>query len=189
MNSDLKQIIQDAKGYAMIECKNYGVPSWFHVSYAAEMAYTLAERLNANTQIVLIGAYLMDIALGRALKDGKAGEHVQMAVDDSKKFLSKYNIEGEDLEKILACVKEHHGGVKFSSFESEIVCNADCYKFLSVKGVVGGFRTVRDMELDQLVALFKSKADEKWQALTLDVCRKELESDYNTIVKLLDSYK
>jgi len=55
--------------------------------------------------------------------------------------------------------------------------------------VIAGIRYTRDMPLDDLVNLFLKKADEKWNALSLDICKKELEPQYKLIKDLLTAYK
>ena len=84
---------------------------------------------------------------------------------------------------------EHHGVGKFHSLESEICCNADCYRFISIKGFSYAMRFLRDMPFSDLVNLLENKSKEKWKALTLDICKKELKTQYNLITSFLEELK
>jgi len=184
-----KKLIEEAKKIALAEAKKYTTPVPFHVMLSAEHAVKLTELTGAKSDIVEIGIYLMDAMLGRAVEQGKIPSHMQMGVENAKELLDKFGIIGEDRENILACVREHHGVSKFSTLESEVCCNADCYRFISVRGFIGAARFVRGtMSFDAWIALMDEKIEEKWNALTLDVCKKELEPQYQAIKELMKEY-
>jgi len=44
------------------------------------------------------------------------------------------------------------------------------------------------MELDGLIKLYLKKADEKWNVLSLEICKKELEPQYKTIKDFLTRF-
>lgn len=44
------------------------------------------------------------------------------------------------------------------------------------------------MQTTELVKLLNFKADEKWHALSLDICKKELEPQYKLIKSLVEAY-
>jgi hypothetical protein len=128
----------------------------------------------------------MDYMLTQALAQNKQKEHVTMGVAEAKKLLNNFDgMTEQEKENVLACVSEHHGVKKFHSLESEICCNADCYRFLSVKGFVGGLNSGAERPYDHIVQVYKEKVEEKWNALSLDVCKKELEPQYNAIKEFL----
>jgi hypothetical protein len=132
----------------------------------------------------------MDCKLGQAFKEGRLKDHVEMSYQKAEEVLSANSqVTEKEKEIILGCVKQHHGSEKFLSLEAEICCNADCYRFASVKGVIGGMKNLRDMPMDDAVKLFLEKADEKWKALSLDICKKELEPEYRAIKTFLNSYR
>jgi len=189
MNS-LSKLIKQSKDFATTEAEKYGVPSPFHVNLSYEVGQRLASELKADADIVAVGTYLMDCMLGVAYKEGRMPDHVLMSAEKAADMLSKYpDIFQTVKDNIISCVKEHHGVEKFSSLESEICCNADCYRFSSVGGFVGGIHHGREMKLNDLLNLYKDKSDEKWKALSLDICKKELEPQYKAIQRLISAYK
>jgi len=183
------KLINSIKDFVYGDIEKFGTPSKFQVDYANEKGQELAEKLGANKNVVLLGTLLMDCKLGQAYSEGKIKEHIVMSGLKAVELLSAdKEITSDEKENILNCIKQHHGAEKFMSLEAEICCNADCFKFASIKGVIGSIKNLRDMPLDDLVKLFMDKADEKWNALSLDVCKKELEPEYLAIKDFLIKY-
>ncbi len=165
-------------------------PPPFHIHLANRKGQEIAQALNANKEVVILGTLLMDCALWEALQQGKLERHVDMSLEKAKEILSQFSeITEMEKENIFHCISEHHGLVKFYSIESETVCNADCYRFASVEGTIGGMKEFREMKLNELINLWLEKANEKWNALSLDICKKELEPQYYAIKQFLGNYK
>jgi hypothetical protein len=154
---------------------------------ANEQGQILAKKLGANKDIVALGTLFMDIKLKQAMKEGRIQDHTQMSYNATKEFLSQFELNEEIKEKILNCVKEHHGVENFSSIESEICCNADCYKFLHPKGILKYINILMDRTEDFSEALngAEAKLEEKHQILSLEICKEELEPYYKMIKELI----
>jgi hypothetical protein len=151
---------------------------------ATHKGIELSKKLGANSKIVEIGTLLMDVKIGEAISIGNQSEHVEMSHTFTKELLAKYpKIPEKDKKNIEACVLEHHGKKQFLSLESEICCNADCYRFCTVKGVAFVLRYFREMDFENLVRLINNKIEEKWNAVSLDICKKELEPQYESLQK------
>lgn len=164
-------------------------PPRFHIELSQKVGLALAKKHHANETVIIFGTLLMDCMLGKAIEDNRIHEHVEMSIAKAKEFLDQASeLKEEEKENILFCVEQHHGNVKFKSIEAEICCNADCYRFASVKGVVGGIKYSRDMEISELVSLYLSKADEKINAVTLPECKEELQLQYEFIKNFLKGY-
>ena len=183
------KLINSVKDFVYGDIEKFGIPSKFQVDYTNEKGQFLAEKLRADNNVVLLGTLLMACKLGQAYKEGKIKEHIAMSGTKADELLSLDNdITNDEKENVLQCIKQHHRAENFLSLEAEICCNADCYKFASIKGVIGSLKNMRDMPLDALVKLFIDKADEKWNALSLDVCKKELQPEYLAIRDFLSKY-
>ena len=182
-------LLEKAYQLSLQEVQKHQAPSTFHLDLSINQGQILAKKLKANMQIVRLGTILMDCGLGEAMSLGKLPQHIKIGFLKTEKFLKSFP-ELTKLEKnnIMSCVLEHHGVSQFFSLESEICCNADCYRFVSVKGVLGGMVLGRKMELETMVSLYRQKAEEKWQSLSLDVCKKELKPQYDVIKKFLASF-
>lgn len=164
--------------------KNYTPPIPI-LNLSTEKGKMIAKELGANIDIVEAGTLLMDCMLGQAIKENRLADHVKMSFDKANELLEKSSLSQEEKENIRHCVLEHHGIEKFYSLESEICCNADCYRFISIKGFVHQIKYGRDMSFEDMVSLLKKKVDEKWNALSLDIAKKELESEHETLLKIL----
>lgn len=178
-------LISQAEEIAREEQEKTGMPVLLHIEHARNVGKMLADDLDADRKIVEIGCLMMDCMIGKAIQEGKVEEHIEISAKRTEEWLDGIDIDPSIKANILACVREHHGVPEFHSLESEICCNADCYRFVSVKGFAYGFRYLRDMEFTDLVKLLKGKVEEKWNALTLEICKKELLAEHETIMNFL----
>ncbi len=181
----MQKLIKEAREIAYDENRKTQMPVKEHIDLSTRIAIKLAKRLNADVEIVEIGSLMMDCMIGQSLKEGRLEDHVKMSFERTKELLQDFKIPDVIKENILKCVEEHHGVDKFHSVESEICCNADCYRFISIKGFIYTIRYIRDMNFFDLVKLLKKKSDEKWNALSLDICEDELRGQYELIQRNL----
>jgi hypothetical protein len=153
-----------------------------HQVVANDAGQLLADKLSANKDIVLLGTLLMDCVIGIAIKEKRLPEHVSMCHQKAKELLDNDpNISHEEKENVLFCVLEHHGVPKFSTLESEIVSNADCYRFASISGlyvVLHQFSEVPGVDFKNFI---KAKINEKVTGITLDLVKNELKDQITTI--------
>ncbi len=186
---NLLKVIKAAREFAYSQSEKYRAPSVAHLDLANKKGQWLAEKLGADKEIVVLGTLLMDCMLGQALQEGKVSQHVAMSIQKAQEIFAQFpEVSEKTKENIIQCVKEHYGVDRFYSREAEICCNADCYRFISVYGFLNGVKNSEDMSLKEMVKLYSQKAEEKWQALTLEVCKKELELQYKAIKSLLGSF-
>ena len=185
-----KQAINVARKFAYAQSRKYGTPPISSVEYTNEKRQWLAKTLDANKNIVLLGTLLMDCKLGYAKKTGKLPEHQRMSAGIAKKILNQFpQITNEEKKNVLECILQHHGSKEFYSLEAEICCNADCYRFASTKGIMLLMKDTKDHISRKWVDFLSWKADEKWNALSIPACKKELRPQYRTIKALLRNYK
>jgi len=187
----MQEIINKAREWAFAETEKFGTPYTGHLDLAFNVGQRLASELGVNKDIVAIGTYLMDIKLGQARAEGKIESHIQMSVEATTAFLKEFDISEEVKEKIVNCVAGHHGTIKYNYLEAEICANADCYRFLHPQGLFGYFILHGSRSIDFNSGLEKAieKTEEKWNILSLDICKKELETYYLSFKKLLGEAK
>ena len=180
-------IIQESKNLAISEIEKFGLPALIHFEISEKKALELAEKLKADKKIVQIGIYLIDLKLGQAFKEGKTSEHVQLSIKSAKEFLDRYEIDEPSKDKIINCIEAHHKDVPFTCLEAEICANADCYRFIHPKGFFG-FLTIlgeRNSNFFESLTTAENKMDEKYNILSLGVCKQELENHYQTLKNLI----
>lgn len=181
-NEKKEQLLVDA-----FELANKTIPTTKrHIYVAFDVGERLAEYYNADKQIVMIGLYLMDIKLKEARKIDRKSEHDLMAVEYAKEFLKEYDLSSEEYEKIINCIEAHHKRVPFDSIEAEICANADCYRFIHPEGVFAyeEFLATKLTDICTIVEKLKSKTDEKYNIISLEKAKEELEEYYQIFSKL-----
>lgn len=183
--TELSAVISAAEKIAFDEHNATGMPLKQHIELSRQKAKVLAKQLGANVQIVEVGTLMMDCVIGKAIQAGKVGEHIQMCLDKTNEMLAQFDLDETLKENIRMCVKEHHGATKFHSIESEICCNADCYRFTSIKGFMYAVRFLRDMPDGELVKLLSSKLLEKNNLVSLPTCIDELKPEYEVLSMLV----
>ena len=184
---NIKDLVKNADKYAREEIESYNVPAPYHYDIAMEKAIELAEKLNADVDIVKIGAALMDCELGKANKNGTPEKHIEMSVDKTREILKDYNLDEETKAKIVNCVEAHHGTIPYLSIEAEICANADCYRFMHPRGFFVGVNlfTNRFNDLDKALDHAENKVDEKYNIISLDIVKEELEDYYQQFKNLI----
>ncbi len=182
----MEDFLIEARKLTYGEIERTEIPSKYQADVTVEAGRRLAKKLGVNADIVEAGTLLMDCMLGQAIKENRQSEHVQISLEKANELLDDSSLSLKEKENIRHCVLEHHGVNKFYSKESEVVCNADCYKFVSIKGFGVTLRYTRDMPFSDLIILLKNKASEKWNAISLDIVKKELTSEYKIILETLN---
>ena len=189
---NIEELINKANNFNKEQIRKYNPDMEFLHEIAWNAGIRLAREYGANENIVKIALAMMDSKLPEASSLGVAKEHILMASNVTKEMLEDVSCFNEkEKENIIKCVEEHQGVKKFYSIESEIVANADCYKFVSPKGILyyssmlgRRFHDFRK-ELEQL----EFKLNEKHNTISLDLVKEELESYYQLFQKSIDEAK
>lgn len=176
-------LIDDSRSYALSEIEEFGTPHPIHFEISEKKAIELAGILNADQIIVQTGIHLMDLKLGQAMKDGDVPSHVRMSVDSARNWLANYDLDEASKNKIINCIEAHHGDIPFSCIEAEICANADCYRFIHPKGIFVYLTMLgeRGLSFSECLSVAEKKMEEKYNILSLDNCKKELEDYYHTL--------
>lgn len=182
----MKEIIQKAEEYALAEIEKYGLPPKFTLDAANAKGEELAKKLKADVFVVMLGTRLMDLKLGEASKLGKPKSHVEMSSKAAKEFLDKFDLPSATINKVINCIEGHHKEIPWNCKEAEIAANADCYKFLLLRNWLTFFHHLGTrMPFEKALAYAGEKAEEKWNILSLDICKKELEPHYKLIKEII----
>lgn len=186
----MKQLLKKAEKLALSEMKKFEAPSKFNFDIANKNGQKLAEIYKADKNIILLGTMLMDLKVGQALAEKRISKHTEMGLNAVKIFFKKQKVNKNITDKVIHCIKAHHGKTKYKSKEAEIVANADCYRFLTPKGF---FKMIVDLTdilpKDNVLKFVEDKIEEKWQIISLPEVKKDLKPHYKTIKKLLQEAK
>jgi len=180
-------VVLKAKNLALLEIEKFWLPSLLHFELSEKKWVEIANKLWANVDIVKVWTYLMDLKLWEAFIDGRVKEHIKMSLDSTDNFLKDFKLDKKTHSKILNSVEAHHGTIIFNSIESEICANADCYRFLHPTWILEYIRILSN-RLNNLWDILKQveiKMDEKYEILSLNICKEELKPHYNNFKKYI----
>ena len=185
----MQEVIQKAMQMAVKEIEETGLPLRIHFDSANEKGQELAEKLGADKEVVLLGTMLMDVKIGQANKEGRNKEHVAMSAAYARELLAEFNLPAEKVKKVLNCIEAHHKDVPFICKEAEICANADCYRMLVPKNLflLIAAKITLGWSLQDALNFAYYKVEEKHNILTLEMCKKELESNYQMLRKLFEA--
>ena len=94
-----------------------------HIKYVVKEAINLAEKYNADKEIVELGALLHDVAL-IANVGTKADHHINGMLI-SQKILKRLNYPQSKMDRVLGCVKNHRKSQNTTNIEELCVADAD----------------------------------------------------------------
>ena len=189
---NLKEIAIKAESFARDEIEKYWLPWVTHFDISLEKWIKIAEELWANVELVKIWVCLMDVKLWQAFSEKRVWEHIKMSSEATKDFLKDFKVDEHTKNIIIESVEWHHWKEKFNSLEAEITANADCYRFISPKGIFYFFtvlwRRLWD-NLEKIVENVENKMDEKMNIVSLDLVKKELEPIYKNMKNYFNQTK
>lgn len=186
---NIEELVEKAESFNKEEIKKYKFDLEFLYNISYDAGIKLAKKYKADENIVRIALAMMDSKLPEAQHLGTQKEHISMSSSATKKLLEEATLlNDKEKENIIKCVEEHHGVEKFYSIESEVVANADCYKFIHPKGVfyyssmLGRRLHNFSKELEHL----DFKLNEKHDTLSLPLAKEELEPYYQFFQKAIN---
>jgi uncharacterized protein len=132
------KIIEEVRKFVEEECKkptsHYGYePYLFHFVPMHTYAKMLAEKMNADVEVVEIAAWLHDIG---SIMYGRENHHMTGA-DIAEKKLKELNYPENRIERVKMCIVSHRGSVQMrkESTEAQIIADADA---MSIFNNIGG---------------------------------------------------
>lgn len=193
-----KKITEDIKALIIKDAKKYGW-MWFYDVHQKEVvnaAEKLLKLYKADREVVIIACWLHDISKYKAPKDKKsfnkihANHHIDSA-DFARKFLKRYKLEEELIERIAECVLRHRNSTPYEARtkEEKIVAVADTLShFMSVFY----FTYFKFYPHDEMMDMAKSqikKMQRDWRDLNLLPKSKSIvKNEYNMLMKLHENY-
>ena len=118
----LKYIKEESDNYRNSSSDNYDY--WNnHISYVYDEAVRLAEKYNADIEIVSLGALLHDIALIKRVGDRK-DHHINGKIL-ADEILTKYNYPIDKKDRVLSTIYNHRSSKNATNIEDLCVADAD----------------------------------------------------------------
>ncbi len=155
-----------------------------HILPVVNNALRLAERLNADAEVVELAAYFHDFT---RITGDKANHHNSSA-DIAREFLEKYHYPEAKIRLVEDCIRHHRGSLDSprNSVEEKIVCTADAMAHLQkplpfFHKWYGRFQ----MSIDDGARETREKMERTWNKIQFDFVKEEMKDLYNYLTEIL----
>jgi len=182
-------MIEKIREIVKAECNKEDWYDWeYHIVIVVKHSLTLAEKLNANKEVVELAALLHDV--GR-IKFGGANHEITGSVE-AEKILKEFNYPQNVIDKVKHCIETHRAdkNVNRNTLEAEIIANADAMAHLDAFPLL--IRTglkLNDGDLEKALSWVYRKIERDWKDMTIPEVREQMKDKYKAIKLLLNSIK
>jgi uncharacterized protein len=184
-----ENIVEEIRIFVEDESKKptskYGYePYLFHFIPVHNYAKQLAEKLNADIEIVELAAWLHDIG---SIIYGRENHHITGA-EISEKKLRELNYPEEKIELVKKCILNHRGSVKNSrgSIEEQIIADADVMShFDNLAGIFMAAFLFENQNQGEAKESTKNKLINSWNKLSPN-SKEIIKSKYEAAMLLLN---
>ena len=194
-----QKILDDAEIYVMKTAKSSPL-DWFFELHQKEIMISanklLKEYPDADKNVVLLSCWLHDLGHFKAKTldqvDAVKPDHHLVGAKMAKKFLSKYKLPKDQVDKIINCILCHRGSEPYApkKLEEKIVAVADTLSHFQSIFYLLFFKIYPKYSLDEFVVLQKAKLKRDWRDLSLLPKAQEMvENKYDFFLQMLDDYQ
>ncbi len=182
-------IVEEIRTFVEHECKKptskYGYdPFPFHFVPTVKHAKVLADKLNADKEIILIAAWLHDIG---SIIHGRKDHHITGANIAEQKLLD-LGYPKEKIELVKKCIINHRGSRsdKRETIEEQIVAEADAMSnFDNIGGIFAAAYLFENLNQGEAKESARKKLENKWNQLTFDSSKELVRPKYEAMKLLL----
>ena len=159
-------------------------PYLFHLIPVRNYAVQLAEKLNADIEIVEIAAWLHDIG---SIIHGRENHHISGAEVAGEK-LKEFGYDSEKIEKIKLCILNHRGSTNHhrASLEEQIISDADAISnFENISGIFKAAFIYENLNQFEAKISVREKLQRKYAQLCLEESKEIIKPKYEAVMLLL----
>ena len=188
MNSELIQRISTiVEGACKAETNAFGYGIWsHHILPMIQIAEKLADRVNADKEIVTLAVLLHDYA---GIKDQEfIEEHHIWGAKEAETILKNENLEEDRIERVKKCILAHRGSAIIEKTTEEERCVADADAIVHIDQLASLFYLVygdRGMSIDEGRKWVKDKLARDWGKMS-ENGRNMVKHKYDCIMELLE---
>lgn len=176
------EIINESDKYKQNAADHYDFWSE-HIKYVYEESILLAEKFDADAEIVALGSLLHDIALIRKAGD-KKDHHINGAVI-AESILRKHTCDDTLIQKVTNCVLHHRSSKVALNAEELCVADADILAhFDNIPMLFHLAFTRHNVELSQVRSWMKAVFEDDFADLS-DKTKEEFRLKYELICKIV----
>jgi hypothetical protein len=185
----MNDLVTKSRALMFRQSKRNNAPAWALTEIAVAEGKQLAKRYKADEELVLASLYLAHTFFSDKLRDRIQKNHEKLSSDFVKKYLNKWGVPKEKQEVILNAIEAHHDKVLGKTKVAEVVKNAECFKFLTLKGALICLHDFgrRGLPYDLAVSEVIRKMQQKLSYLSLPQQKKEGKRNFVKIMKVLNN--
>jgi len=182
-------MIETVREIVKSECKQRDWNDWeYHIKFVVKHSKFLAEKLNADKEVVELAALLHDI--GRVKFGPK--DHEITGSSEAEKILKQLNYPQNVIGEVKHCIETHRTGknIERKTLAAEIIANADAmahydaFPFMIKAGL-----NKNKGDLEKAIDWVYKKMERDWKDLTLPVVREMMNDKHEAIKLLLNSVR
>lgn len=168
-----------------------GSPAWPLTELAVKKGIALAKKYKASPSLVAASLYLAHTVFSKVPKDKIQKNHPVLSSQYVKPYLKKWHVSLKDQAVIINAIRAHHAKERTRTIEAEVVKNAECFKFVTVSGILLELYDLgkRGLALTEALDFIEYKIEQKMSYLTLKDCKNEAAANLKKINKLLKELK
>lgn len=145
----------------------FGMGCYYHIEAVAKNAEILAGKYGADKEVVIIAAWLHDIA---SITDyAMYEEHHKYGADIAKEILNELNYDKEKIALVQKCILNHRGSVKLERNSIEELCVADAdaiSHFDSVPSLLYLAYVEKGMDIEHGASFVREKLERSYSKLS-----------------------
>jgi len=186
MRTDLSEIL---KNEVYTRCQRpsnrFGMGCYHHIEAVVHNGIWLAEKYGADPEIVMIAAWLHDIA---SVTDYTLyEEHHIHGAEIAGNLLRSLQYDPDKIRLIQDCIRKHRGSVALEKSTPEELCVADAdaiSHFDSVPGLLYLAYVQRKMDMEEGIRFVRDKLDRSFSKLS-DAGKKLYTEKYRQVMQIL----
>lgn len=185
-----KNAIDSAKDLMYEQTLKNKAPSWLLTCLAQEVGAELADEFEVDKNIVLLTLYLQHLVFDPITAGEIQRNHPNLSAEYviNNELLEKWNIPVEDRKVILEAIRVHHKKEVNPNLTVEVIKNAECQKFITIKGTLIWLHELglRGYDFEKAKELVFYKMNQKKLLLTLDRCVGRGEESCTQIIRMFE---
>lgn len=161
-------------------------PAWTLTEIAIRKGEELSKKYDADVNLVSTALYLAHTIFDKEYGGKIQSNHEKLSAEFSKKYLELWKVGNKEKNIILNAILAHHNKLAAKSLVARIVKNAECYKFITVKGSKIYFKELkkRGYTTEDAKKTVIEKMYSKKKLLTIPECKKDADKNCKEIITL-----
>lgn len=168
------------------ETNRFGIGCYYHIVAVVKNAEILAEKYGADKEIVMIAAWLHDIA---SVTDYSLYEsHHIHGAEMAGQILKEYHYDEGKIALVQRCIKNHRGSIHLEKGSQEELCVADAdaiSHFDSIPSLLYLAYVTKGMEIDEGREFVKNKLIRSFQKLSTE-SKKYYQNKFESAMEILN---